>query len=333
MAKSFIRNFADQITGNTAKTTDTDIVQAVANFIDEQSKLAKYKREFEKYIQATLIYDNASHRFFDFLRSLPNSSWPQQRRFDAVCLDMARLRNEHLQNLNKQMGTNINSLCESFDGMKVRIDQQHHLQSDYDKIRRQYNSSIKRDEQNKIDRIKTELDELKSALTVVNKSLREELAKFNDNIQGNYTKTVVELTDMHGNFHQNLYQTCSTFVLKLQGRSLRNSDPIRNDADDELQSSTGDSSKKVPSNASLSSLSEPNRKNYKILHQARVIHDYTADNEDELDLVKDEFVSVISFDNEEENERDQGWEYAEKSDGTIGLFPVNFAVRLYDNEL
>ncbi|CAF4294518.1 unnamed protein product, partial [Adineta steineri] len=27
-----------------------------------------------------------------------------------------------------------------------------------------------------------------------------------------------------------------------------------------------------------------------------------------------------------------GWEYGEKLDGTIGLFPVNFAVRLYDNE-
>ncbi|CAF4170016.1 unnamed protein product, partial [Rotaria sp. Silwood2] len=101
------------------------------------------------------------------------------------------------------------------------------------------------------------------------------------------------------------------------------------DFEKETHSSTDVSNKKKPD---CIPFSQPERTDYKILHEARVIHDYEAENEDELNLVKDEYISVISFYNEENNIRDNGWEYAEKSDGTIGLFPVNFAVRLYDNE-
>ena len=71
---------------------------------------------------------------------------------------------------------------------------------------------------------------------------------------------------------------------------------------------------------------------YKTLYRVQVIHDYVAEYDDEIDLMKDEYLSVIAFRNEEDNKRDTGWEYGEKSNGVIGLFPVNFTIRLYDNE-
>ncbi|CAF2117890.1 unnamed protein product [Rotaria magnacalcarata] len=331
MAKSFIRNFTEQITGSNAKTTDTEIVQAVSQFEDEQSKLSKFKREFDKYTQATLIFDNASMRFFEFIRSLTDASWSQTQTVDRLCIDLARVRGENLQNLNKQMHSNINLLFDKFDKMKGRIDEQTHLQADYDKTRRQYNASMKRDEQIKVDRLKADLDQLKSALNLVNKKLRDNLAKFHADVQDHYVQTTIEVVGMHSKFYHTYYKICSAFTGRRPAKFSTNSDYNENNHHKEMQSSsTEDPRKKTPSAVSES----PSRpRGYRVLHQARVIHDYEAENEDELDLVKDEYISIISFENDDDNERDKGWEYAEKSNGTTGIFPVNFAVRLYDNEV
>ncbi|CAF0937520.1 unnamed protein product [Rotaria sp. Silwood1] len=338
MAKSFFRNVTDQITGGISKTTDVQIVQAVNHFEDEHSKLLKFRREFDKYTQAILLFDNASFRFFDFMRSLTDSSWPHQSTVDQLCVDIGRTRNEHLQHLNKQTISNINISLDAFEKMKGRIVEQCRIQHDYDKTRKQYQTSLKREEQIKIDRIKNEIDQLKSALNLINCELREDLGKFHLDLQNHHRKTIIDLFGTHGDFYRNSYKLCSYFVERLRGNPSMNSANTNNnnnndndnehDSEKEIQSSTDDSNKKKPD---CISLSQPKR-TYKILHEAHVIHDYEAENEDELNLVKGEYISIISFYNEEDNIRDEGWEYAEKSDGTIGLFPVNFAVRLYDNE-
>ncbi|CAF0800465.1 unnamed protein product [Rotaria sordida] len=339
MAKSFLRNVSDQLIGSNSKTTDVQIVQAVNHFDDEHSKLLKFKREFDKYTQAMLVFDNASFRFFDFIRSLSDSSWPQQQTLDQLCIDIGRIRNEHLQYLNKHMSSNINVLFDTFEKTKSHIGEQYRIQHDYDKTRRQYQSSIKREEQIKVDRLKNDLDQLKSALHLINRELRNDLDKFHLDVQSHYKKNIIELFDIHGHFYKNSHKLCSQFVERLQRNPSTNldnnnnnnetNDSNENDFEKEKQSPTEDSNKKKPDCIPFSQLK---RTDYKILHEARVIHDYEAENEDEINLVKDEYIYVISFYKEEDNERDDGWEYAEKSDGTIGLFPVNFAVRLYDNE-
>jgi hypothetical protein len=329
MAKSFFRNVTEQITGTNSKTTDIQIVQAISRFEDEHSKLLKFKREFDKYTQAILVFDNASHRFFDFIRSLTDSTWSQKATFVQSCIDMGRIRNEHSQQLHKDINLNINLSSNMFEKMKDRIDDQYRIQHDYDKTRKQYQSSIKRDDQIKIDRIKNDLDQLKSALNLLNSELRDELPKFHLDIQNNYTKIVLELFDIHGKHYKNLQKLCSRSVKKFQSDRLIESNSTENDFRKEPRLSTINSNKTVPYDTPSSTSKQTD---YKILHQARVIHDYKAENEDEIDLIKDEYIDVIAFQNEEDNERDKGWEYAEKSDGTTGLFPVNFAVRLYDNE-
>jgi len=329
MAKSFFRSVTDQITGASSKTTDIEIVQAIDRFEDEHSKLVKFKHEFDKYTTAILVFDNASHRFFDFLRSLTDSTWSQKPTFVQSCIDMGRIRNEHLQQLHKDINSNISLSFNLFEKMKVRIDEQHRVQHDYDKIRKQYQSSIKRDELIKIDRIKNELDQLRSALNLLNSELRNDLPQTHIDLQNHYIKIILELFDIHGEYYKNFQKLCSRYIKKLKEDRVKESNSNENDFTKQIESSAVDSDKKVPYyTPSL----QPKQTDYKILHQARVIHDYKAENEDEIDLIKDEYISVISFQNEENNEHDKGWEYAEKSDGTIGLFPVNFAVRLYDNE-
>jgi hypothetical protein len=329
MAKSFLRSVTDQITGANGKTTDTQIASAITRFEDENSKLFKFKREFEKYTQAILVFDNASHRFFDYLRSLTDSTWSQQSVFIQSCIDMGRIRNEHLQKLHVDINSNINLTSNLFGKMKNRIDEQYQLQHDHDKIQKQYRSSIKRDEQIKVDRIKNELDQLRSALNLLNSELRDELPQFQINLQTHYIKIIVDLFDIHGKYHKSLQKLCSRSLKRFRGDRSKELNNHENDIREEIQSSIINSDYTVPR---YTPTLQPKQTNYRILHQARAIHDYKAENEDEIDLIKDEYITVIAFPNEPEYEHDKGWEYAEKSDGSIGLFPVNFAVRLYDNE-
>jgi hypothetical protein len=329
MAKSFFRNVTDQITGGGSKTTDIQITQAINRFEDEHSKLSKFKREFEKYTQAILVFDNASYRFNDFIRSLTDSTCSQQPALVQACLGIGRIRAEHLQQLHKEINSNIKLSFNKFDAMKLRIDNQDHIQRDYDKTRKQYQSSVKHDDQIKVDRIKNDLEQLKSALNAINNELRNDLPKFHVDLQDHYVEIIRELFDIHGKYHKNYHKLCSGFIKKIRRNHVPDSN--NNDQDDskETQSSFIDSDMKTVDSTPLT---QPKQTDYKILYQACVTHDYKAENDDEIDLIKDEYISVISFLNEEDNEHDKGWEYGEKSDGTIGLFPVNFIIRLYDNE-
>ncbi|CAF4170029.1 unnamed protein product [Rotaria sp. Silwood2] len=223
MAKSFFRNVTDQITGSSGKTTDAQILQALNHFEDEHLKLQKFKREFDKYTQAILVFDNASFRFFDVIRSLTDPSWSQQQTLDQLCVDIGRTRNEHLQHLNKQIISNINTTFDIFEKMKGHIGEQCRIQHDYDKTRRQYLASMRREEQTKVDRIKNELDHLKSALNLINCELRDDLGKFHLDLQSHNRKTVIELFGIHGNFYKNSHKLCSNFVEKLQGNPSTNS--------------------------------------------------------------------------------------------------------------
>ncbi|CAF0913135.1 unnamed protein product [Adineta steineri] len=331
MAKSFFRSVTDQITGGGSKTTDIQVVQAINRSDEEHSKLERLKREFDKYTQAKLVFDNATIRFFDFICSLTDfSKWPQQRTLVQSCTDIQRTDSEYLQRVNRQINLNINSSFEIFKKMQIRIADQDRIQHDYDKTRKQYQSSIKRDEKIKVDRIKNELDQLKSALGLINSELRDELPKFHLDLQYHHIQFIKELFELNGKYHKNLYKSHTHFMKNLQedvSTSLNNSGNV---SKIETESSITDYDKQKVTYCTP--LSRPKRTDYKVLHQARVVHDYKGENEDEIDLIKDEYISVISFENEEDNTRDSGWEYGEKLDGSIGLFPVNFAVRLYDNE-
>ena len=326
MAKSFLRSVTDQITGSGSKTSDTQLAQAITRFEDEHAKLLKFQREFEKYTQAMLVFDNASHRFFDYIRSLTDQTWSQQPTFFQSCIDMGRVRNEHLQQLHKDISIDIESAVILFGKMRNRIDEQNQLQHDHDKAHKQYRTSVKRDEQLKLDRLKNELDQLRSALNLLNNDLREELPQFHVNLRAQYMRVIMDLFNIDEKYYKNLQKLCSRSVKKFHGDSARDSNHSENGLREDKRSSLIDSDYKVP--CSPPSL----QPNYKVLHHARVVHEYKAEHDDEIDLIKDEYISVIAYLNEEGYEHDKGWEYAEKTDGSIGLFPVNFAVRLYDNE-
>lgn len=329
MAKSLFRSVADQITGSNGKITDSQLVQAINRFEDEHAKLLKFQREFDKYTQAMLVFDNASHRFFDYIRSLTDQTWPQQSTFFQSCIEMGRIRNEHLQQLHKDIHLDMQSANISFEKMKDRIDEQNQLQHDHDKIQKQYRASVKRDEQSKLDRLKNELDQLRSALNLLNSELRDELPQFHVNLRAQYMKIIVDLFEIDGKYHKNLQKLCSRSTKRIQGDSSKESNHHQNGVQEETRSSIIGSDYKIPCSPPPSLIKQPN---YRVLHQARVVHDYKAEHDDEIDLIKDEYISVITFLDEKEYEHDKGWEYAEKSDGSTGLFPVNFAVRLYDNE-
>ncbi|CAF1029313.1 unnamed protein product [Adineta ricciae] len=317
--------------GSSYKTTDIQITQAIRRFEEENEKVNRFKHEFEKYIQAKLLFENASNRFLDFLCSLNDSStWSQQRKLIQTNHEIGRNLTENIRQLQGQIVLTLNTAMNYCTSMQAYVHNQKEVQRGHDKKNRQYQSSIKHKDQMKIDQDKNELDQLRSALDLANDDIRQELPKFHQNLQNQFIEIIKDVFYINGKFYKKTYKSYSHLTKSLRGDVSINGHKIGNDSKLDMYSSISDYHTKNERSSTLTRATK--RTDYKVLHRARVIHDYKAENNDELDLTKDTVISVISWENEADNVCDRGWEYAQKSDGTVGLFPVNFATRIYENE-
>lgn len=328
---SLLRNITTHFTGGSDKATDVQLARDFEQFESEQAKLAKFQREFNRYAEAILAFDNAAYRFFDAVQSLDNSGWKEPQLLVQSCLDIGRIRGEHLQNLNKQVTGNLDSTLKKFADMRVNIEVQRRLQHDYGKGRQKYQSSTKNEDSAKIDYLRNAMDQLKSALNLRNQELRESLPIFHRDIHDDHVKTITDLFDIHGKYHKSFNKICSNFVKQMQGKVAKLSN-ANVDNTGLIQEQVSTKLELGEQNLKSSPLSRPKDSDYRNLYEAQVRHDYTAENPDELNLVKGEFISVLAYENGDHENREEGWEYAKKADGTIGLFPINFIIRIYDNE-
>ena len=327
---SLFRNITTHFTGVNDKATDVQLARAFEQFESERAKLAKFQREFNRYAEAILTFDNAAYRFFDAVQSLENSGLKEPHLLVQSCLDIGRIRGEHLQNLNKQITANLDLSMKKFEEMRANIEVQRRLQHEYGKARQKFQSSTKNEDSVKIDHLRNEVDQSKSVLNLRNQELRESLPTFHREIHNEHVRTITDLFDIHGKYHKSFYKTCSYFVKQTEGKRLKTSN--KNGSHGATQENASTESDPGEQNRNHSPLSQPKDSNHRILYEALVRHDYTAENADELDLVKGELIVVLAYENADNEERDEGWEYAKKADGTIGLFPINFIVRVYDNE-
>ena len=329
MAK-FFRNLSVRM-NHGPRTTDAQMKQAIDHFGNERSKLQKFKREFSNYTRAIQTFATASNHFFDFIQSTTHSEWTQHANLVQLCRDMTGTRDEHIQSLDAQINADLHSNSDKFRSMSTRIDDQDAIQRDYDKKRRHLYSSMESNDPTKSGQLQNEVDHLKSTLSLINRELRNDLPKFDHDLKKDYEAMITKLAEVHGRYYKRSYRTFSNFAQRANGKTS-----IDSKYQQQTSRTTEASSSSAPGSnyQAVGNKLWPRSKDvpYRILHEARVINDYDAEHDDEINLRKDEFISVIAFLDDENSPCEYGWEYAKKVDGTIGLFPVNFATRLYENE-
>ena len=327
---SLIRNVTFHLGSGSGKTSDAQLAQAIESFRDEREKLTRFNREFQRYLDAMVTFDNAAFRFNDSIKALYNPTWNEVPGLEKLCLDFRTFRNDRLQTLKNQIIDDIQLTTVKFQAMKIRIDNQSQLEQNYNRTNRQYRSSMKSDNQSKIEQLKNEVHQLQSALKSANEELNNKLPQLQQELRTDYMKTIQDVFDNEGKYFKIFYKTCSRFVKNLKKKRSPDSDEA---SDADIVNETGSSRKKGGKNKTHVELTaQPKRHKHKILYTAQVIQDYQAGNNDELSLSKDEYISMIRFEDMNDSERDEGWEYAQNAHGAIGLVPMNFITRLYDNE-
>lgn len=302
---TLFRSFTSHFSSSSGKFDDAQLKQLIDSFEDERSRLFKFERDFKRYMDSVIHFDNASQRFFDSMENFVNHGWNENKSLRDCSMDLLKVRNEFSQNLNKTIADLIVESKTKIENLRGRIESKNRLENEYLKSFRQVQIATKNHESERFNHVRNENDQLRSALVLKINELRDELTTFQESIRDEHFQIVKTFFKRNRKFHRSLGKNFSKFY------------------------KTPNKKKVVPTEE------EENKRNVpklRVVRQVEVVHDYKAENEDELDLVKGEMISIVRYENEEYNERDEGWEHGKKSDGTLGLFPINFVAQIYENQ-
>lgn len=327
---SLIRSVSSHFV-NSQRPDDVQLAQAIDRFQTEQHKLHRFKRELNKFLEAIVVFDDATFRFYEALRSLNNPTWEETTAMEQLIIEVRKTRNERLLALKNDLTTRIEQTTVKFDSINRRIDAQSATEQEYKKTTQRYQASL-RNASSKSDRLRSEVDQLKSALRHRNEGLNRDLPNVQKDIRNDYKDITLDILDTEGKFYKKFYKTCSRFVKKSKKnmKARLNVEPENNDAAQQQVLNSESNSKNIKPQNQTASITKPPK--FKILSSVKAIRPYEAINPDELSLFKGEIVSLIKYENLKDEEKDEGWEFAKKDNGDIGLIPMNFVERLSDHE-
>ena len=317
--------------GSSGKPSDVQLAQSIEQFNAEREKLHRFKREFNKFLDAIVIFDNATFRFYEAMQALDKSNWKESSSLEQVVMDVRSTRNERLQTLKNETNKRLNVTTVKFDSMRDRINLQTNTEQDYKRVSRQHDVSMRGDSAVKTDRLRNDLNQLKSSLRDINKNLNRDLPDLQKEVRNDYADIILDVLDTEGKFYKKYYKTCSRFVKrtkkKLKTPSNAESEDTNLSEGAVLNSQNNGQHTQLQNDRATSS----KRPKFTILYNVEVKKAYQAVNPDELNLVQGEILQVIELHQQNADEKDEGWEHARNEDGTIGLIPMNFVACLYSN--
>ncbi|CAF1029830.1 unnamed protein product [Didymodactylos carnosus] len=331
------------------RTTDQELEIKIENFEEQQQKAKEYKHQLESYIKAITKFHGASEQFFGFIKTLCDSNWTGRNSLLQVCQDNDIEWKSFIRQIHTDADDHMD--MKPFTLHKAKIDEQRKIQNAYDKARRAHTASTKQENQTKMDQRRVEMENSKEDYTKINQELHLELPEFYSNRQKFYVQSFKRLYTCHSKLYKNLAKQTEEFIRKIDGDDKKEdkteyitSTHYKQDPSYANKPARMPKSVTTASNALLYAIPKDVRtveqpalnkrkihKQPKVLYRVKVMYDCAAENDDELDLRKDEFIDVIESPEGSDLTREQGWEIGKKMDGKIGIFPMNFTARLYVN--
>ena len=324
---NLLRSISDHFTMTNSKNIDSRLGQLIEQFDADHGRLSKFQREFQRYMKEFIRFDNASQQFSDSIINFINTKWNENRTLVTFTMDLARIRSEFSQILNRQFNENLSKISEKFVQYRKRIENHRRLQNDHEKTRRLHQTSSRNQEANRTDQLRNEFQQIESVLNSNIAQLTNDLIEFQRTLRSDQMDNVVDVFKLHRKYHRDYAKCCSKFVKQNRGKTSTSNDEL-NRTKESLQTSPEQEHRQTEVTTDNSTNRIPK---YNVLYQTEVLQDYKPENDDELELIKGELISIIEFENKEFNECDSGWSFGMKSNGNFGLIPTNFVAPIYEN--
>lgn len=326
--------------GKADETRDSAFEELVVNFTKQMNEGTKLQRDLKAYLSAVKAMHDASRRLQDCLADMYEPDWFGKEELDALVEDTDTLWMDYHQRLTDKSLLCMDTYLAQFPEIKARIAKRERKLVDFDSARHHFSSlqKGKKKDEAKIAKAEEELGRAQKIFEELNVELQDELPVLWDSRVGAYVGTFQSLAGQQEHFHREmskLSQNLNDIMTKLEEqRQLKKgaNAAAKKDAAKSEEANHSETTSPAPK-SSVTNGSEAELPPG-FLYKVKAVHEYTATDNDELELKVGDVVLVLAFDNPDE--QDDGWllgvkesHWFQKKDiSAKGVFPENFTQKV-----
>ncbi|KAG5852276.1 hypothetical protein ANANG_G00060680 [Anguilla anguilla] len=357
--------------GKADETKDAAFEESVANFNKQMAEGTKLQKDLRVYLTAVKAMHDSSRRLQECLADMYEPEWYGKEEVDSIAEDTDLLWIDFHQKLVDQALISMDTYLGQFPDIKARVAKRDRKLVDFDSARHHVASiqkSKKKDEV-KLAKAEDELGRAQKVFEEMNVDLQEELPALWNSRVGFYVNTFQSVASLSEKFHREmgkLNHSLNEVMTKLEEQNKKGlkadggvkrdlagtnhsltpqESPIPKSQSKEesadaagtagaesnsLPAAQDEASPVATSNGSVEEVEMPPG----FLFKVKAMHDYIANDADELEMKSGDIVLVVSYDNPEE--QDDGWLMGmleanwikEKGLAHKGVFPENFTQNL-----
>uniref|UniRef100_A0AAZ3RJE7 Myc box-dependent-interacting protein 1 n=1 Tax=Oncorhynchus tshawytscha TaxID=74940 RepID=A0AAZ3RJE7_ONCTS len=283
--------------GKADETRDVAFEEGVINFNKQYTEGSKLQKDLRAYLAAVQTMHESSKNLQECLSDMYEPEWYGKDDLDSIVEDTDVLWTDFHQKLVDNALISMDTYLGQFPDIKSRIAKRDRKLVDYDSARHNH-SSTNKGKKGKDGGIKiTKL--MEGVGMEINEDLQEELPSLWNSRVGFYISTFQSMSGFEEKFHKEMGKV-----------SLMTLSAATNGDSEAVEMPPG------------------------FLFKVTTMHDYAANDSDELEMKAGDIVLVVAFDNPEE--QDEGWLMGMKQEDWIqnkqsslkGVFPENFTSRL-----
>uniref|UniRef100_A0A8C5E414 Myc box-dependent-interacting protein 1 n=1 Tax=Gouania willdenowi TaxID=441366 RepID=A0A8C5E414_GOUWI len=350
--------------GKADETRDVAFEEMVTKFNKQMAEGTKLQKDLKAYQTAVKTMHDASRRLQDCLADMYEPEWFGKEEIDSLAEDSDTVWLEYQQNLMDKSVLPMDTYLTQFGDIKARIAKRDRKMVDFDSARHHFSSlqKGKKKDEAKIAKAEEELGRAQRIFEELNVELQDELPVLYTSRVGVYVNTFQNMAGHQEKFHKEmgkLTQNLNDIMTKLEEQKhLKPGPPGRppstlTPSPDQRHQYTDDNTHTTTTQQMENFLQGSSTRLEPLMMmvmmvmvvvvmmmmmmmylQVKAIHEYSATDNDELELNVGDVVLVLAFDNPDE--QDDGWLlglqeslwFQNKDFSAKGVFPENFTQKI-----
>ncbi|XP_066138650.1 amphiphysin isoform X2 [Euwallacea fornicatus] len=315
--------------GKVDRTADEIFDEHLQNFTRQQNAANRLQKEFSNYIRCIRATQAASKSLLDAIGEVYESQWTGHDQLYILTQSGDNLWQDFSHKLADQVLLPLNTYQSQFPEMRKKIDKRGRKLVDYDSQRHNFQAlqtNMKKRDDSKIAKGREQLEDAKRTYEILNSELHDELPALHDSRILFLVTNLQTLFNAEHTFHSEtskIFSELESIVDKLATDSQRGSYSVKKtNGTNSLPRSPV-----VKDSLIINSLPTSRRASTEnlppgVLYKVKATYKYNREDVDELSFDVGEIISVIEYDDPEEQE--EGWLMGLKDNGDKGMFPANF---------
>uniref|UniRef100_A0A8C5EEC8 Myc box-dependent-interacting protein 1 n=1 Tax=Gouania willdenowi TaxID=441366 RepID=A0A8C5EEC8_GOUWI len=332
--------------GKADETRDVAFEEMVTKFNKQMAEGTKLQKDLKAYQTAVKTMHDASRRLQDCLADMYEPEWFGKEEIDSLAEDSDTVWLEYQQNLMDKSVLPMDTYLTQFGDIKARIAKRDRKMVDFDSARHHFSSlqKGKKKDEAKIAKAEEELGRAQRIFEELNVELQDELPVLYTSRVGVYVNTFQNMAGHQEKFHKEMGKRPgppgrppSTLTPSPDQRHQYTDDNTHTTTTQQMENFLQGSSTRLEPlmmMVMMVMVVVVMMMMMMMYLQVKAIHEYSATDNDELELNVGDVVLVLAFDNPDE--QDDGWLlglqeslwFQNKDFSAKGVFPENFTQKI-----